>query len=67
MSQPEVTIEERRTADRPFVSVLVDCPKCFAEPGEPCWAESGVTIEALHHERRTVVYELLARGAAAYA
>lgn len=48
-------------------SVLIDCPRCMTEPGEPCWDDHGTGTVPLHDERITEAARLVEKGEKAYA
>lgn len=48
-------------------ALLVDCPKCFTDPGEGCVSDDGTEVVPLHGERVQVADYLFEKGMKAYA
>lgn len=47
-------------------ALLINCDKCFCEPGEPCVSDDGTETVPLHEERVQEAKSLLEKGLRAY-
>lgn len=48
-------------------AVIVDCPRCMTEPGEPCWSDGGTETVPIHNERIAEAARLVEKGEKVYA
>lgn len=44
-------------------AVLVECPHCFAEPGDGCWDAAGREREPIHMRRRALARSMIEAAA----